>query len=183
MLTKFHLLGHADFAFKDVIICAGTFNTPKILMLSGIGPPEELAEHGIPVQVPLSGVGQNLADHPSLRLYTRVNVDAIPSDGKPGGDVSTWRDQWLKDQKGPLAMVPNKFTNGYFKIDNLEHLSGWKQLDDHTKDYLMRPLTSNIEYLAVGIPVVHGSTYIRFELTTLLLDRLLYQTRLCFIRC
>ncbi|KAL5093269.1 hypothetical protein Trisim1_011072 [Trichoderma cf. simile WF8] len=144
--------GQKYFAFKDVIICAGTFDTPKILMLSGIGPPEELAEHGIPVQVPLSGVGQNLADHPSLRLYTRINVDAIPSDGKPGGDVSTWRDQWLKDQKGPLAMVPNKFTNGYFKIDNLEHLSGWKQLDDHTKDYLMRPLTSNIEYLATIIP-------------------------------
>lgn len=47
----------------EVIVCAGAFNTPQILMLSGIGPGDELRKHGIKVKHELSGVGQNLQDH------------------------------------------------------------------------------------------------------------------------
>ena len=50
----------------EVILAAGVANTPQLLMLSGIGPEEELARHGIPVQVARPGVGRNLADHPSV---------------------------------------------------------------------------------------------------------------------
>jgi choline dehydrogenase len=50
------------FAGKEVIISAGTFNTPQLLKLSGIGPANELHKLGIPVVVNLHGVGQNLQD-------------------------------------------------------------------------------------------------------------------------
>ena len=50
-------------AAREVILCGGTVNSPQILMLSGIGPPEELARHGIEVVHDLPGVGRNLQDH------------------------------------------------------------------------------------------------------------------------
>ncbi len=50
-------------ASREVIVCAGTIQTPHLLMLSGIGAPEELAPHGIPVVANVPGVGKNLHDH------------------------------------------------------------------------------------------------------------------------
>ena len=47
----------------EVILCAGTVITPKLLMLSGIGHAEHLKEHGIPVVMDLPGVGENFQDH------------------------------------------------------------------------------------------------------------------------
>jgi len=54
-------------ATKEVILAAGSINSPQLLMLSGIGPAKQLAEHGIAVVADRAGVGQNLQDH--LELY------------------------------------------------------------------------------------------------------------------
>jgi choline dehydrogenase len=54
-------------ARREVIVAASSINSPKILMLSGIGPAAHLAEHGIEVIADRPGVGQNLQDH--LELY------------------------------------------------------------------------------------------------------------------
>ncbi|AQZ52975.1 GMC family oxidoreductase [Martelella mediterranea] len=51
------------FADSEVILAAGAYQTPKLLMLSGIGPEDELARHGIAVKLALPGVGRNLQDH------------------------------------------------------------------------------------------------------------------------
>ncbi|HUB97015.1 MAG TPA: choline dehydrogenase [Stellaceae bacterium] len=50
-------------AAREVILSGGAINSPQLLMLSGIGDPEELRRHGIAVEVPLAGVGNNLQDH------------------------------------------------------------------------------------------------------------------------
>jgi choline dehydrogenase len=47
----------------EVLLCAGAVNSPQVLMLSGIGPPESLRKLSIPVNAPLPGVGENLQDH------------------------------------------------------------------------------------------------------------------------
>ena len=70
-------------AEREVILSGGVINSPQLLMLSGIGDPERLAEHGIPVAAPLAGVGQNLQDHLSvLADYERR---------EPGPFVATMR--------------------------------------------------------------------------------------------
>ncbi|XP_029053099.1 neither inactivation nor afterpotential protein G isoform X1 [Osmia bicornis bicornis] len=62
------------FARKEVILCAGTINTPQLLLLSGIGPAEDLDKFQIPVVSNVSEVGKNLFDHFMLPVY--VNLEA-----------------------------------------------------------------------------------------------------------
>ncbi|NND81814.1 MAG: choline dehydrogenase [Gammaproteobacteria bacterium] len=57
-------------AAREVILCGGPINNPKLLMLSGIGPQQHLAEHGIEARLDLPGVGQNLQDH--LEIYLQM---------------------------------------------------------------------------------------------------------------
>ena len=54
-----------------MILAAGVINTPQLLMLSGIGDPDDLRPHGIPVEAPLRGVGRNLQDHISAAILWR----------------------------------------------------------------------------------------------------------------
>ena len=57
-------------ASGEVILAASSINSPKLLLLSGIGPAAHLAEHGIDVVADRAGVGQNLQDH--LELYIQM---------------------------------------------------------------------------------------------------------------
>jgi choline dehydrogenase len=52
----------------EILLSGGAINSPQTLMLSGLGPPDHLAEHGIDVVAPLEGVGRNLMDHTSIIL-------------------------------------------------------------------------------------------------------------------
>ncbi len=71
-------------ARREVIVSAGAFGSPQILMLSGIGPEDELRAQGIPVMQALPGVGQNLQDHVDYVIsYTSPRNDVIGLN--PGG--------------------------------------------------------------------------------------------------
>ena len=63
--------GSASIDARNVIVSSGTFGSPQLLLLSGIGPRDELARHGIPVRHELPGVGANFADHVDLALAYR----------------------------------------------------------------------------------------------------------------
>ncbi|MBV8817216.1 MAG: GMC family oxidoreductase, partial [Acidobacteriaceae bacterium] len=60
-------------ASREVILSGGAFNTPQLLMLSGIGPKDQLQKHGIPVRVELDGVGRNLQDRYEVGVVNRMN--------------------------------------------------------------------------------------------------------------
>lgn len=61
------------FAEGEVIVAAGALVTPKILMLSGVGPADHLQEHDIEVKAALPGVGQHLIDHPEVPITATAN--------------------------------------------------------------------------------------------------------------
>ncbi|WP_413741207.1 GMC family oxidoreductase [Sodalis sp. RH15] len=58
-------------ARREILLSAGVINTPQLLMLSGIGDPAQLKRHGLTTRVPLTGVGKNLQDHPSVIVMYR----------------------------------------------------------------------------------------------------------------
>jgi choline dehydrogenase len=60
-------------AEREIISCLGAFESPKLLMLSGIGPADHLQGHGIEPIVDLSGVGESLQDHPNMPLTFEIN--------------------------------------------------------------------------------------------------------------
>ena len=60
-------------ASQEVILCGGTYNSPQLLQLSGIGPANHLQQLGIDVRLDLAGVGSNLADHYGPRLQHRIH--------------------------------------------------------------------------------------------------------------
>jgi choline dehydrogenase len=61
-------------AKKEVILSAGAFQSPQMLMISGVGPKATLEQYGIPVIMDLPGVGQNLQDQPVIGSAYRVDV-------------------------------------------------------------------------------------------------------------
>ncbi|MEM6801950.1 MAG: GMC family oxidoreductase N-terminal domain-containing protein [Bacteroidota bacterium] len=93
-------------ANKEIILCAGTYNTPKILMLSGIGPEEHLSELGIPTEKNLPGVGANLSDH----LRTDIGVSAPKGVGvslRGNAQDADQMEEWRRTGYGPLAVAEN----------------------------------------------------------------------------
>ncbi|MBE8968640.1 GMC family oxidoreductase N-terminal domain-containing protein [Nostocales cyanobacterium LEGE 12452] len=70
---------HQTFVNQEVILSAGAFDSPKLLMLSGIGNAEHLRSLDIPVVVDLPGVGQNLQDHLHVTVAHQATQDLQPA--------------------------------------------------------------------------------------------------------
>jgi choline dehydrogenase-like flavoprotein len=91
------------FARREVILCGGAFNTPQLLMLSGIGAAAHLRAHGIAVRLDLPGVGRNLQDRYEVAVTYRARHRWRLLDGarfEPGDAV--WQ-QWNTTRSGLYA--------------------------------------------------------------------------------
>ena len=89
-------------AAREVILCAGAIASPKLLMLSGIGPAEQLREAGIEVVRDLPGVGANLQEHPEGMVGIDVNVSTYNT------EINSWKIvlhglNWLLFGRGPAT--------------------------------------------------------------------------------
>jgi choline dehydrogenase-like flavoprotein len=93
------------FATREVILSQGVFESPKLLMLSGVGPAQELAKHGIPLILESRHVGQNLIDHPGVPFVLRVK-DGFGMDSylmRPGPKNQSVHAAYSKDHRGPVG--------------------------------------------------------------------------------
>ncbi|HKD82748.1 MAG TPA: choline dehydrogenase [Candidatus Angelobacter sp.] len=127
-------------AEREIILCGGAVGSPQILMLSGVGPAENLRNFNIPVVCDLPGVGQNLQDHPCTGVVFACTKPVSLASAESLSSLM----QYLCFKKGPLtsnvaeaggflhtssqAGVPNlqfHFGAGYF----VEH--GFQKYDGH----------------------------------------------------
>lgn len=93
---------HEVFATKEVILSAGAFNSPHLLLLSGIGPKDQLAEFGIEVKKDLPGVGQNLQDHLITSICSRCNQSISFNSAETVGNLA----KYIFSKKGPFTASP-----------------------------------------------------------------------------
>ncbi|VVD97116.1 GMC family oxidoreductase [Pandoraea terrigena] len=90
-------------ASAEVIVCAGAFATPKLLMLSGIGPAAHLREHGVEVRVDSPGVGEHLQDH-NVAVVSMTTHGQHGYFGEDRGVRALWNGlQYLAFHNGPIA--------------------------------------------------------------------------------
>ena len=147
---------------KEVIVSGGAYNSPQLLMLSGIGPRDELEKHGIEVIHDIPGVGQNLHDHPDLmlgyqskkRLGIALNVV---------GALKTVRDlfQYLTQRKSWLASPPTaaggflRSAPGQNRADCQVHVVPLAYRD-HARDYKLMTKWGYTIILNIGRPKSRG---------------------------
>ena len=104
------LEAHAN---AQVILSAGSLHTPKLLMLSGIGPAHELSSHGIKLRLDSPNVGQNLLEHPSAQLGFLVDQRTFNQ------EINSFRVawhalRWLTMRRGP-ATSPYPHAVGFYR--------------------------------------------------------------------
>jgi choline dehydrogenase len=90
---------------QEVVLSAGAFESPKLLLLSGVGPAEELRAHGIDVVADSPGVGKDLQEHVSGSLQVSVNVPTFNMGLTPLGITRTGLD-FLVRGKGAATSPP-----------------------------------------------------------------------------
>jgi choline dehydrogenase len=109
--VRYRLAGveHVATADAEVILAAGTINTPKLLELSGIGDPDLLALHGVPVRHALPGVGANLQDHLQIRTVFRLK-DALTLNQLANSPVGRAKmaAEYALFRSGPMSMAPSQ---------------------------------------------------------------------------
>jgi choline dehydrogenase-like flavoprotein len=103
-------------ARAEVILSAGSIGSPQILMLSGIGDPDDLAPHGIDTRVALPGVGKNLQDHLQARPVFKTDLSTINVETSNIAKQALIAMQYALWRTGPMTMAASLGT-GFLKSD------------------------------------------------------------------
>jgi choline dehydrogenase len=151
---------HTAKANREIILSAGAYNSPQILMLSGIGPADHLAEVGVEVLVDSPNVGSHLQDHPLTLLQWDTTAGDTLSDLADPAHFEQWMEDgtgkissaaaeaavlWKSDESLDAADFQMVFVPGYF----WEH--GWR-----------RPTTAGVTIgLSYNGPTSRGSVRLR----------------------
>jgi choline dehydrogenase-like flavoprotein len=119
-------------AGREVILSAGAIASPQLLLLSGVGAPDELAAAGIAVRHELPGVGRNLQDHPFVTMLWEVSDQQTLY----GADKPKPLAEWLLRRSGPLSstvaeVVAFTRTRGGLPAADIQFHMGAAYFEDH----------------------------------------------------
>ena len=133
--------GRCFWAKNDVIVSAGALNSPQLLMLSGIGPVDELKKHGIPVLHEIPHVGRNLQDHcfsyATLMLKPGTSTEASFEYNEAAKIVA--KEEYVKHGTGLMTEMFNPAPMGYFQNEAVFHSAEFKELPQNVQARIRRP--------------------------------------------
>jgi choline dehydrogenase len=98
---------HRICADREVILCGGTYNSPQLLMLSGVGPAAQLERHGIKPLLDVAGVGGNLSEHPHVPMEFAARLPITFLNELRFDRIAASVLQWMLSGTGPLATQIN----------------------------------------------------------------------------
>lgn len=101
-------------AKREVILCAGAVDSPKLLLLSGVGNQAQLAKQQIALQHHLPAVGRNLQDHVCVSYFYRAKVPTLNDEFRSYFTQAKAGLRYLLNRTGPLSMSVNQ-AGGFFK--------------------------------------------------------------------
>lgn len=129
-------------AAREVILSAGAYHSPKLLMLSGIGPAAHLAHHGIEVLQDSSGVGANLQDHYILTMSWRLKPGAYSYNRELSGGRLLWNVlRYAARREGPMT-IPAAQVGAFVKSDPV--------LDRPDLQFHCLPVTGDLDAAMAG---------------------------------
>ncbi|KAG7143422.1 Versicolorin B synthase like protein [Verticillium longisporum] len=138
------------FATREVILCAGAMDSPKILMHSGLGPRQQLQSFEIPVVADVPALGQNLRDHMFCPLaFSRVEGDT--DRGSFYGDQTAMDEatkQWEESGTGGWSKFACELGIGWFKSQGLVQSKEFDALPAHEKAYLNKATIPHFEIIS-----------------------------------
>ncbi|MEL7114110.1 MAG: GMC family oxidoreductase N-terminal domain-containing protein [Pseudomonadota bacterium] len=92
-------------ARRDIVLSAGAIGSPQILMLSGVGDPDDIRPHGIEMVAEVKGVGKNLQDHLQARPVYKTNLSTINIETNSLFKQALIAAQYALTQRGPMTMA------------------------------------------------------------------------------
>ena len=108
---------YSAYAEREVVLATGAFQSPQLLMLSGIGPTDELKKHGIKTRVDLPGVGSNLHDHLEVHVKHRCPPGMSQNRLLRKDKIALAGLKWLLCKSGPAA-TPASRVGGFLKTSD-----------------------------------------------------------------
>ncbi|NMO55348.1 choline dehydrogenase [Actinoplanes sp. TBRC 11911] len=131
---------HIARSAREVVLCAGAIGSPQLLTLSGVGPADDLIEHGIDVVADLPGVGANLHDHPMSGIVYRSAQPVPPTVNTRSGVMGVIR----SNPELPAPDIQIRITNAPL-----------------AEDFSLLPPTSEGYTIAVSLMAPHSRGTVR----------------------
>ena len=161
-------------ATKEVILSAGAFETPHILLLSGVGPAPELSKHNISMVHESPSVGKNTRDHSAFTVEFSIDA-AISGQNQLHRNPEAFaaaKKEWDTTHTGPLAVYGASAAVLFARIPELYKSEEFKALSEETQTFLSHPNRPSTELWFHGGPLM-SPTPVEAE------DSVLVMTGLC----
>ncbi|OJD30148.1 glucose-methanol-choline oxidoreductase [Diplodia corticola] len=170
--------GETFLASKEVVLSAGALDTPKILMLSGVGPSAELAKHSIPQLHELPGVGQNLQDHAFVVLVKqfKAGLSGRPQLFHDEAALAAAQKQFAQDQSGPLSMYYNTILMGWQQAPSVLASPEFAALPPAVQQHVRKPTVPTFEHICL-CPAIHPAADPNGEFLSILSMQMVPQSK------